>query len=143
MFEEHLDFGRRRPETVAHLARQPVERLRVRDGGALLVEPHPAAHIAQIAFRHAKLEAEVHDAAGPRRLAPGLGDRFLEEPVVEVEPYRLQMAVLGRAEEVARAAELHVERRHPEPGAQLAELPQGRQPRLGGVRERGALRTSR
>ena len=63
----------------------------------------------------------------PLQLPHGL----VEQLHIEVEPDRFDVPALFPSEQVARAANLEVERRDPEPAAQVAELPNRGEPLTG------------
>ena len=69
-------------------------------------------------------------------LALQLLDRLLEKLHVHVEADGLDVPALFAAEQVSGAANLEVESRDAEPAAEIAELPDRRQPFLGDGRER-------
>ena len=73
-------------------------------------------------------------------LALQLADGLLEQLHVHLEADRLDVAALLAAEQVARAANLEVERRHAEPAAEVGELADGREPLPRHRRQRVARR---
>ena len=69
-----------------------------------------------------------------------LEDRLLQQLDVEVQPDRMDVPTLLAAEQVARAAQLEVERRDAEARSQLREITDCGEPLLGDLREHGIRR---
>ena len=98
--------------------------------GDLAIHHQPLVHVGDVAFVDLEVDAEVHRRAHVvfDVLALQLAHGFLEQLHVHLEADGIDVPALLTAEQIARAANLEVERGHAEAAAEIAELLDGGEP---------------
>ena len=135
IFQQIADGQGQLAEAVFEIPVQAVDFRLVARGRNLLVDPQPRQFLIDEVRRDFQIDFQIDGGFDLRQhfTGPQLFDRPFEQLAIQIEADRLDVSMLLAAQQVARAAQLQIERRDPEPGAQFAEFAYRGQPAAGNL----------